>query len=689
MTTDKNSDSKSDTKEPPFKKITINTNYEIKTSLEEPPTDLKLKPLPDNLEYILLEEPSFLPVIISSQLSKEKKNKLISVFKRHKQAFAWKTTDIPEIKDRKGTKNVAADHLSWIENDKISDDSEVDDNFLRETLMEINTKDEPWFADFANYLVSDVIPKGMTYQQKNKFFSDLKHYFWEEPYLFKVCSGGMIRRCISGAETRTSLDQCHHRPTGGHYGPNVTTKKVLDSGFYWPTIIKESHTLVRLCKACQKIGNISKRDEMPSNNIQVCEIFDIWGIDFMGPFPKSYMFEYILVAVDYISKWAETQALPISDARVVVTFLKKLFCCFRMPKALIIDIDLPKPKMGLGYGRSVGRTELVVGDSFEFQIFKLITEMYSSPLYDSTFYKKQTALSISTTEAEYVSAEKDCQQALWMKQALVDYNIILDDIHVLCDNKGAINLSKNPVLHSHTKHIEIRHHFLCENVQKGNISIEKQPSSIITLIPSSITPTNYHTAPLSSLNISPPPSLITTPRISPSKLLLTPKSILPPLTSPPPAPTQPSKHSSLLTISLDPVEPLFSTSPTLPQAFFDSLEDLPPRTTNPIPSFESIGCLANEPPPLPAMEAPLPPLPPHLSPQPPTLLPPPLTLPNLHSNHPPLLPLGPNNPFHMLTHEMFYDHCQRTQVIVDNLYDEIRFILNHILDRLNVLTHNY
>ncbi|GKC12974.1 reverse transcriptase domain-containing protein [Tanacetum coccineum] len=184
-----------------------------------------------------------------------------------------------EIKDRKGTKNVAADHLSRIENDDSSDDSEVNDNFPGETLMEINTKDEPWFADFAKHLVGDIIPKGMTYQQKNKFFSDLKHYFWEEPYLFEVCSDDMIRCC-----------------------------------FYWPTIIKEAHTPVRLCEACQKTGNISKRDEMPLNNIQVCEIFDIWGIDFMGPFPKSYKFEYILVTVDYVSKWAEAQALPTNDA---------------------------------------------------------------------------------------------------------------------------------------------------------------------------------------------------------------------------------------------------------------------------------------------------------------------------------------------------------------------------------------
>ncbi|GJZ24763.1 reverse transcriptase domain-containing protein [Tanacetum coccineum] len=93
MAADENSEYESDTEEPPFEKITINTDYKIKTSLEEPPTDLELKPLPDNLEYVFLEEPSFLPVIISSKLS-AKKSKLVSVLKRHKEAFAWKTTDI-------------------------------------------------------------------------------------------------------------------------------------------------------------------------------------------------------------------------------------------------------------------------------------------------------------------------------------------------------------------------------------------------------------------------------------------------------------------------------------------------------------------------------------------------------------------------------------------------------------------
>ncbi|GKE58611.1 hypothetical protein Tco_1497796, partial [Tanacetum coccineum] len=97
MSANENSESESNTEEPPFEKISFNIDYKIKTSIEEPPTNLELKPHPDNMEYVFLEEPSFLLVIISSQLSEENKNKLVSVLKRHKQPFAWKTRDILEI----------------------------------------------------------------------------------------------------------------------------------------------------------------------------------------------------------------------------------------------------------------------------------------------------------------------------------------------------------------------------------------------------------------------------------------------------------------------------------------------------------------------------------------------------------------------------------------------------------------
>ncbi|GJS62775.1 reverse transcriptase domain-containing protein [Tanacetum coccineum] len=87
----------------------------------------------------------------------------------------------------------------------------------------------------------------------------------------------------------------------------------------------------------RKQGKISQRDEMPKNAIQVCEIFDVWGIDFMGPFPSSRGNKYILVAIDYLSKWVKAKALPSNDARVVVKFLKSLFSRFGAPRAIISD----------------------------------------------------------------------------------------------------------------------------------------------------------------------------------------------------------------------------------------------------------------------------------------------------------------------------------------------------------------
>ncbi|GKE17940.1 reverse transcriptase domain-containing protein, partial [Tanacetum coccineum] len=131
------------------------------------------------------------------------------------------------------------------------------------------------------------------------------------------------------------LTACHNGPIGGHHGANYTAKKVVDFGFYWPTIYRDAHYLVTWCDACQCQGKILQKDEMPQNEIQVCEILEVWGIDFMGPFPSSQGNKYILVAVDYLSKWVEEKALLTNDARVVVKILKSLFTRFGTPRAII------------------------------------------------------------------------------------------------------------------------------------------------------------------------------------------------------------------------------------------------------------------------------------------------------------------------------------------------------------------
>ncbi|GJU37245.1 reverse transcriptase domain-containing protein [Tanacetum coccineum] len=232
------------------------------------------------------------------------------------------------IRDKKGAENLAADHLSRLENphQDVLENKEITETFPLETLGMVTFRGDdstPWFADFANYHAGNFVIKGMSSQQKNKFFKDVKHYFWDDPYLFKICADQVIRRCVYGQEAVDILTACHNGPTGGHYGANYTAKKVFDSGFFWPTIYRDAHDLVTRCDACQRQGKISQRDEMPQNAIQVCEIFDVWGIDFMGPFPSSRGNKYILVAVDYLSKWVEAKALPTNDARVFAKVMLK------------------------------------------------------------------------------------------------------------------------------------------------------------------------------------------------------------------------------------------------------------------------------------------------------------------------------------------------------------------------------
>ncbi|GJR13523.1 reverse transcriptase domain-containing protein [Tanacetum coccineum] len=238
-----------------------------------------------------------------------------------------------------GSVNLAVDHLSRLENPHkdVLENKDINEHFPLETLGVISSGSTPWFADYANYHAGNFIIKGMTTQQKKKFFKDVKHYFWDDPYLFRICADQIIRRCVHGQEALEILKACHEGPTGGHHSANLTARKVFDAGFFWPTIYRDAHTMIKSCDTCQRQGKISQRDEMPQNAIQVCEIFDVWGIDFMGPFPSSHGNKYILVAVDYLSKWVEAKALPTNDARVVVKFLKSLFARFGTPRAIISD----------------------------------------------------------------------------------------------------------------------------------------------------------------------------------------------------------------------------------------------------------------------------------------------------------------------------------------------------------------
>ncbi|KAK0585092.1 hypothetical protein LWI29_023341 [Acer saccharum] len=217
-----------------------------------------------------------------------------------------------EIRDKKGSENVVADHLSrLVENENVEESTKlvpINENFPDEQLM------------------------------ARRFISITRQYFWDEPYLFKYGADQIIRRCVPEEEQQDVLKFCHTLSCGGHFSAKKTALKVLQSGFFWTSLFKDAYTFCISCDRCQRTGNIGKRDEMPLSSQLVVEIFDVWGIDFMGPFPSSHGFLYILVAVDYVSKWIVAVATKTNDSQVVIKFVKEnIFTRFGTPRAIISD----------------------------------------------------------------------------------------------------------------------------------------------------------------------------------------------------------------------------------------------------------------------------------------------------------------------------------------------------------------
>nr|GEU57983.1 reverse transcriptase domain-containing protein [Tanacetum cinerariifolium] len=316
-----------------------------------PPTQGMLK----SRTYLLISNTHFLegddklPFIIAKDLSVEEKAALIKVLKSHKRAITCKLSDIKGNNPEFCTHNILMEddfkpvvqHQRRL-NPKIHNviKKEVEKLLNAELIYPIS--DSPWIfkngieVDKAKVDVITKLPYPTIVKECVEAFQTLKRKLTEAPILVapdwdlpvKLMNDAsdfsidqVIQRCVYGQEAIDILKACYNGPIGGHHGPNYTAKKVFDSGFYWPTIYRDAHDLVKYCKACQCQGKILQRDEMPQNSIQVCEIFYVWGNDFMGSFPSSRGNKYILVAVDYLSKWVKVKALPTNDARFAKVML--------------------------------------------------------------------------------------------------------------------------------------------------------------------------------------------------------------------------------------------------------------------------------------------------------------------------------------------------------------------------------
>nr|GFB07269.1 protein NYNRIN-like [Tanacetum cinerariifolium] len=209
-----------------------------------------------------------------------------------------------KVIDTRGAENYAADHLLRLKNpyENVFDPKEINETFPHESINKVAHKD-----------------------QSTPWFADLANYH----------AGNFIIK--AGKEAIDILNAFHSGLTEGHYRACYTAKK----------------------------GKVSQKDEMSQNFIQICEIFDVWGIDFMGPFSSSKGNKYILVAIDYLSKWVKAKALPTNDARVVVKFLKSLFSRFAYHPQTSRQVEVTNRGLKRILERTVGENRASWSDKLE------------------------------------------------------------------------------------------------------------------------------------------------------------------------------------------------------------------------------------------------------------------------------------------------------------------------------------
>nr|GEV31137.1 reverse transcriptase domain-containing protein [Tanacetum cinerariifolium] len=348
----------------PLKELNVEEIKTVKSSIDEPP-ELELKELLSHLECAFLEGADKLPVIIYKELRYEEKSALLKVLKSHKRAITWKIFDVKGTFQRcmmaifhdmiEKMMEVFMDDFSVFGDSFSSCLSHLDKILKRceDTNLVLNWEKCHFMVKEGIVLGHKISKSGIEVDRaKVDVIAKLPHLTsvkgaenlvadhlsrLENPHQDKLEKKEITETFPLETLAIDIITACHNGPTGGHHGANFTAKKVFDSSFYWPTIYRDAHDLVTRCDACQRQGKISQRDEMPHNAIQVCKIFDVWGIDFMGPFSSSRGNKYILVAVDYLSKWVEAKVLPTEYDRVVVNFLKSLFALFGTPRAMISD----------------------------------------------------------------------------------------------------------------------------------------------------------------------------------------------------------------------------------------------------------------------------------------------------------------------------------------------------------------
>jgi hypothetical protein len=217
---------------------------------------------------------------------------------------------------RPGKKHANADFLSRM-SEEINPES-IDDSFPDAHLFNVEIILAE-YADVIHYLSTSTFPSDYSDKQKQRLAHKALPYTLIAQILYKKGKDGILRRCINPSEVELILQGCHDDVCGGHFA----AQKALQSGYWWPTMFSDAARYAKKCDPCQRIGKPTSSKAMPLNPILTQVPFEKWGIDFIGPIkpPSRYgKKQYILVATEYVTKWAEALATKTDDAKTVAKY---------------------------------------------------------------------------------------------------------------------------------------------------------------------------------------------------------------------------------------------------------------------------------------------------------------------------------------------------------------------------------
>jgi hypothetical protein len=181
----------------------------------------------------------------------------------------------------------------------------------------------------------------MPKEEQSRLVIKARPYTLCHGHLHKLRPNGMLRQCLTSIEAFKNLEEFHEGPVGTHYSSDTTMKKIMLTGYWWPTIHKDATNLCQRCDICQQLEPMWQSGKGPFRPIMAYKPFMKWGLDFMGPIKptsKTIGNRYIIIAIDYTTKWVEVRALKDNIAKNIIKFIyENIITKFGCPTRFISD----------------------------------------------------------------------------------------------------------------------------------------------------------------------------------------------------------------------------------------------------------------------------------------------------------------------------------------------------------------